>query len=313
MSRRALGACLLGFVLVSAVLGGWSWWRAWSAPLVEVVVRPAFSVHGVTSGTAVRVQGVVVGQVASIGLGEDAEGRLRPELRISLNPESMEDRGFADRLRSDRLGEEVARGLVARLITVSPASGLPQVELLWEPSAVPPAGLRPGEIPAVGGTLQQTYERLAEGFGEAARLDLSRIAEELESDLDRWMPASDPERAARLNGEWVAGSERLASAARAAAEGPALADAARACRSLREAVEAADGAVSPERLALLQVRLADASAALGSVAAALESSRGVMEGASADLSAAFRAVSEAALAWRAKARGLTTEPAPPQR
>jgi hypothetical protein len=38
-----------------------------------------------------------------------------------------------------------------------------------------------------------------------------------------------------------------------------------------------------------------------------------MEGASADLSAAFRGVSEAAKAWKAKARGLTTEPLPPGR
>ncbi len=313
MSRRALGGVLLGLASVVLVLSVWSWWRAWSAPLVSVIVRPEFSVQGVTSGTPVRVRGVAVGQVSSIGLHQDASGRLRPELLLSLDPESLEDRGFADRLREDKLSEEVARGLVARLVTVSPASGLLQVELLWEPGVAIPAGLSRGEIPATGGTLQQTYERLAAGFDEAARRDLSLIAAELEADLDRWLPSTDPARAEALNADWLSRSDRLAVAARDVAEGAALADAARACRELREAVEAADAAVSPEKLALLQVRLADASAALGSVAAALESSRGVMEGASADLSAAFRGVSEAAKAWKAKARGLTTEPLPPGR
>lgn len=313
MSRRTLGALLLGFAVTAVVLSVWSWWRAWSAPLVEVVLRPAFSVQGVTSGTPVRVNGVVVGHVSSVGLHRDGEGSVTPDLRLSLDPESLEDRGFADRLRGDRLQQEVARGLVGRLVTVSPASGMLQVELLWEAGRPPPAGLSRSEIPAVGGTLQETYERLAAGFDDVARRDLAALAAELEADLVRWEPLSDPRRAAELNAVWVAKSEALAAGARALAEGPGLTDAARACRSLREAVESADASVSPERVALLQARVADASAALGSFAAALDASRGVMEGASADLSSAFRALSEAAKSWRAKARGLTTEPLPPAR
>ncbi|MGA0133307.1 MAG: MlaD family protein [Opitutales bacterium] len=313
MSRRTLGGLLLGAVLAAAAASGWAWWRAWSAPIVSVLVRPDFSVQGVTSGTPVRVRGVVVGQVASIALREDATGRLRPELLLALDPDSLEDQGFAGRLRGDRLQEEVRRGLVARLVSVSPASGMLQVELLWEPGAVVTEGLGPGEVPATGGTLQQSYERLAIGFGEAARLDLMAIARELEEDLDRWIPASDPEFAAKLNADLVGRSEALAASARRVAEGPAVAEISRACLGLREAVESADDALSPRRIAVLQARLADASAALSSMAAALESSRGVMEGASAELSTAFRGVSEAARAWKSKARGLTTEPTPPER
>lgn len=313
MSRRTLGALLLGCVVTAGGLSVWGWWRAWSAPLVEAVLRPSFSVQGVTSGTPVRVNGVVVGHVSSVGLHRGADGRVTPDLRLSLDPESLEDRGFADRLRGDRLQEEVARGLVGRLVTVSPASGMLQVELLWETDRAPPAGLSRSEIPVTGGTLQQTYERLAAGFDDVARRDLAALAEELEADLDRWVPLSDPRRAVELNAEWVSKSERLAAGTRALAEGPGLTDAALACRRLREAVESADASVSPERIALLQVKLADASAALGSFAASLEASRGVMEGASADLSTAFRALSEAAKSWRAKARGLTTEPLPPAR
>lgn len=313
MSRRTLGALLLGFAATAFVVSGWTWWRAWSAPLVEVLLRPSFSVQGVTSGTPVRVNGVVVGQVASVGLHRDGEGRVRPELRLSLDPGSLEDRGFADRLRGDRLHEEVARGLVARLVTVNPASGLLQVELLWLEGHVPPSDLSRGEIPMTGGTLQQTYERLAAGFDDVSRRDLAALARELEADLDRWLPLSDPRRAAELNDVWVARSEQLASGSRALAEDPGFTEAALACRRLREAVESAQGSLSPGRVALLQARIADASAALRSFAASLEASRGLMEGASAELSAAFRALSESARSWRAKARDLTTEPLPPSR
>lgn len=313
MSRRTTGALLLGLALSGLFFSVWAWWRAWSAPLVEVVLRPPFSVQGVASGTPVRVNGVVVGQVASVGLHRDSEGRVTPDLRLSLDPDSLEDRGFADRLRGDRLHEEVARGLVGRLVTVSPASGMLQVELLWETGRAPRAGLAPSEIPATGGTLQQTYESLAAGFDDLARRDLAALAAELESDLGRWDSLADPRQAEELNAAWVAKSEALAAGARDLAEGPGLTDAASACRRLREAVESADASVSPERIALLQARLADASAALGSFAASLDASRGVMEGASSDLSAAFRALSEAAKSWRAKARDLTTEPLPPAR
>ena len=161
MSHRALGALLLATLVVATAGGAWAWWRAWSAPRVAVVLRPTYSVEGISTGTPVRVNGVVVGQVESLGLRPDAEGRLRPEVRLTIDPSDLEDRGFADRLRRDRLSEEVARGLRARLITVSPASGLLQVELLWEEPGPPPAGLASDEIPAAGGSKQRALERVA--------------------------------------------------------------------------------------------------------------------------------------------------------
>jgi len=79
MSRRALGGWMLVVLGVALLWAGFSWWRSWSAPLVPVVFRPSFSVEGIASGTPVRVQGVVVGQVSSIGLEPDDQGRLRPD------------------------------------------------------------------------------------------------------------------------------------------------------------------------------------------------------------------------------------------
>ena len=139
MSRRALGGLMLAVLVAGLLWSAFAWWRAWSAPLVTIVFRPSFSVEGVSTGTPVRVQGVAVGQVVSVGLDLDQDWRLRPLVSLSVDPAALEDRGFADRLRGDRLGEEVARGLRARLITVNPASGLRQVELSWAAAAPAPS------------------------------------------------------------------------------------------------------------------------------------------------------------------------------
>ena len=199
MSRRALGGVLLAVLGVALLWSAFSWWRAWSAPLVNVVFRPAFSVEGISSGTPVRVQGVTVGQVASIGLGADADGRLRPVVRLSLDPETLEDRGFADRLRGDRLRAEVAKGLRVRLVAVSPASGMLQVELIWDPSAPAVAGpLEADEIPPLDGNLRSKIADFVQQLESLAARDLVGLAAELERDLDGFHAATDPERAARL-------------------------------------------------------------------------------------------------------------------
>jgi hypothetical protein len=299
-------------VLGLAVLwSGFAWWHAWSAPLVRVVLRPAFSVEGISSGTPVRVLGVTVGQVASIGLEPDTAGLLRPLVNLSLDPAALEDRGFADRLRGDRLREEVAKGLRARLVAVSPASGLLQVELLWDPTAgPPPAGLRRDEVPPVGGNLQGKIEGFVQHLENLAEKDLVGLAAELERDLDGFHAATDPERAARFSEMLV---RRTGAVLAATGDGRLDEQSARlisACGRLREAVEKADRQLDDETLALLQVRLADAGAALAAFSASLEGSQARMNAASAEFAEVFRAVSAAARTWSKKAAGLTTEPRP---
>ena len=160
MNRRVLGGVLLTFFVLACTLSLWAWWRAWNAPLVRVVFRPAFSIQDISAGTPVRVQGVVVGQVSSVGLFVDGSQRLRPEVVLSLDLATLEDRGFADRLRGDRLTEAVQQGLRAHLVAVNPASGLLQVELFWDPADPVPAGLARNEIPASGVTTQRAIERV---------------------------------------------------------------------------------------------------------------------------------------------------------
>jgi hypothetical protein len=302
---------MLAVLGVAVLWSGYSWWRAWSAPLVTVVFRPAFSVEGISSGTPVRVQGVTVGQVSSIGLDADTEGRLRPVVRLSLDPETLEDRGFADRLRGDRLRAEVAKGLRARLVAVSPASGMLQVELIWDAAAsVPTEPLAADEIPPLSSHLQGKIADFVQQLQDLADKDLVGIAADLDRDLDGFHDATDPERAARFSAMIV---RRTGAVLEATGDGDLDAQSVRliaTCARLREAVEGVDRNLDDESLALLQVRLADAGAAMASFSASLEGSQARMNAASAEFSDAFRAVSAAARTWSKKAAGLTTEPRP---
>lgn len=302
---------MLAVLGVAVLWSGYAWWRAWSAPLIPVVFRPSFSVEGISSGTPVRVQGVTVGQVTSVGLDADAEGRLRPVVRLSLDPETLEDRGFADRLRGDRLRAEVAKGLRARLVAVSPASGMLQVELIWDASApAPQEPLAADEIPPLGTHLQSRIAGFVQQLEDLAEKDLVGLAAELERDLDGFHDATDPERAARFSAMLV---RRTGAVLEATGDGKLDAQSARliaSCARLREAVEQADRKLDDETLALLQVRLADAGAALASFSASLEGSQTRLNAASAEFSELFRAVSAAARTWSKKAAGLTTEPRP---
>ena len=310
MSRRALGGVLLALLVLTCGLALWSWWRAWNAPLVRVVFRPSFSVHGISTGTPVRVQGVVVGQVSAIGLFIDAEQRLRPEVILSLDPDTLEDRGFADRLRGARLQEEVERGLRAHLVAVSPASGMLQVELFWDAQDPVPVQLDRDEIPASGVTTQRAIERVVNELERATNRDLALIAQELEVSLDHFYAKTDPAHAAAFSARLEASTSGFAEVTSAENLGAKARRLTESCAALRAAAEAADRRLDGETIGQLQVRLADARAALESFTVSMEGSEAKMNGAAAEVADLFKAVSEAARTWTKKARGLTTEPQP---
>jgi hypothetical protein len=278
--------------------------------LVRVLFRPAFSVYGISTGTPVRVQGVVVGQVSAIGLFIDAEQRLRPEVVLSLDPDTLEDRGFADRLRGERLQEEVQRGLRAHLVAVSPASGMLQVELFWDAQDPLPTELARDEIPASGFTRQRAIERVVKELERATSRDLGLIAQELEANLDKYYTDTNPDRAAAFSARLEASTAAFAEATSDENLGAKARRLTESCAALRAAAADADRRLDGETIGQLQVRLADARAALESFTASMEGSEAKLSGTAAEVADLFKAVSEAARTWTKKARGLTTEPQP---
>ncbi len=310
MNKKTLGTILITVLIVTTLVSSWLWWRAWSAPLVDVFFRPGFSIHGIAVGTPVRVQGVVVGQVSSIGLSSDSEARLRPQVNLSLNPEVLDNRGFAERLRGKHLQEEVVQGLRVHLVVVSPASGLLQVELFWAKNDPLPAGLAENEIPATGQTMQRAMERLVKELNRATQRDLEKIAQDLEKDLDHYFPKSDPAFASAYSAKLVAMSESLVTATNPENFGPKLARITDACAALRSDAETMNEDFSPENLIMLQVHLADATAALDSFAASLEGSQTKINASAEEITALFQLISRGARDWKEKTEAFGREPRP---
>ncbi len=311
MNRRVVGGVLLSVIIISVSVSSWLWWKAWSAPLINVVIHPNYTVHGIVVGAPVRMQGIVIGQVSAIGLTPDANGQLRPELSLSLNPETMANRGFADRLRSQHLQEEVARGLRVHLVALSLASSQLQVELFWDPNAELPTGLAANEIPAVGAGTRQTMERWMRELTRIADLDLEKIAKELDQDLDYYYPKSDPVFAAELSTRWVNHSAAVVDATDPDTLTEPLHRVAKACADLRIMTAAANKDFDLEGIAKMRKSLAEATAAMDSFTASLENSQGKLSSASTEMSDLFKAVSKGAREWRRKTQALSTEPTPP--
>jgi paraquat-inducible protein B len=310
MNKKTLGTILVTGLMVATLVSSWLWWRAWSAPLVDVFFRPMFSIHGISVGTPVRVKGVIVGQVSSIGLSVDHEAKLRPQVNLSLNPEVLDNRGFAERLRGKNLQEEVAQGLRVHLVVVSPASGLLQVELFWAENDPVPSNLAANEIPATGQTMQRAMERLVKELNRATQRDLEKIAQDLEKDLDHYFPKSDPAFVSAFSAKLVAASESLATATNPENFGLKLNRIAEACAALRSDTENMNKDFSPENLIILQVHLADATAALDSFTASLEGSQSKINASAEEITALFQLISRGARDWKEKTEAFGREPRP---
>ena len=310
MNKKTIGTLLVTVLIVTTIVSSWLWWRAWSAPLVDVFFRPSFSVHGLGVGTPVRVKGVVVGQVSSIGLSLDNEAKLRPQVNLSLNPEVLDNRGFAERLRGKNLQDEVAQGLRVHLVVVSPSSGLLQVELFWAEKNPMPPGLEPNEIPATGQTMQRTMERLVKELNRATQRDLEKIAQDLEKDLDYYFPKSDPAFASAFSAKLIAKSESLATATAPESLGPKLTRIAEACAALRSDTENMNKEFSSENLIILQAHLSDTTAALESFTASLEGSQSKINASAEEITALFQLISRGARDWKEKTEAFGREPRP---
>lgn len=132
--------------------------RASHLSQARYVVRPELSVQDVSIGSVVRLNGVVVGHVARISFWSDpVTGRLRPELVLALD--ASLDASVRD------LGARVADGLRVQFISVNPASGLLETDLVWSPgSPCLRATADADELPWQASPQQQALARAVEAM-----------------------------------------------------------------------------------------------------------------------------------------------------
>lgn len=308
MNRRHVGITLLVLLVGTLSVSAWWWWRTWSAPLVEVVFRPPFSIQGIAEGSSVRLKGVLVGQVSTIGLSLDDQGEARPEVTLSLNLEDMVDRGLAQRLQSRNIKDEVVAGLRAQLVATSPASGLLQVELYWDETDPLPSSLRPNEIPATGITLQRVTERIVKELGRLNQRDLGLVAHDLDQSLSIFYEKTDPALATEFSNKIVLKTNQILQATEESQLEEKMHRLASACANLRRVCDKANQQWSPQALVELHQTVQEAQASLEGLAMSLENSQVKLSESVSEVSQILQAVSKVAKEWTAKTRGLTTEP-----
>ena len=228
---------LAGLAVSLGAIGGWAAWASLS-PRARYLVRPEQPVFGITVGSPVRVQGVVVGEVAAVRLWQSAPGGpFRPELALSID---------LRRYPAARdLAAAVPEGLRVEFLPVNPASGFLEVDLVWRPgSPIARATGDPEELPTL----------------PASPSAVSRVARFLLAVAD-----GDPARAAaELGARLAAAEESLADSSGLASR---AAESARGLRALAEELERGAGA---DALALSQSRLAEARERLRSAGPALD-------------------------------------------
>ncbi len=308
MNQRRVGISLLVLLLGTLSVSAWWWWRTWSAPLVEVVFRPPFSIHGIAEGSPVRLKGILVGQVSTIGLSLDEQGEARPEVTLSLNLESMVDHELVLRLQQKNLKDEVAAGLRAQLVAVSPASGLLQVELYWDETDPLPPSLKPNEIPATGVTLQRATERIVKELGRLNQRDLGLVARDLDQSLSTIFEKTDPAMAAEFSHKMVLKTNQILRATEESRLEEKMHRLASACADLRRACDRANQHWDPQALVDLHQSVQEAQTSLEGLAMSLESSQVKLSESVSEVSQILQAVSKVAKEWKAKTRSLTTEP-----
>lgn len=171
--RRHVGLAVLLAAVLSASLLVLVLVRSVWTPQARYVVRPEISVHGVTVGSPVRFNGVVVGRVARVGLWSDpGDGRVRPEIVLSLDASVDAQLG--------NLGQRVADGLRVGFIPVNPASGFLEADLVWAPgSPCWRATNEPNELPWQPSAQQQALTRAIAAIRPLANSDLRPKVESL--------------------------------------------------------------------------------------------------------------------------------------
>jgi len=186
-----IGLAILAGVFV-AIIAAWTlWWRFTNEPRVHLMLFFRSSVHGVDIGSPVKISGVKVGQIESLGVrvplkkGDDYYAAVR----VVMDGDLLASKGLPRELEDPAyLKDEIRRGLRGRLQLISAMTGDMYLELEYQPKE--PAVLvaneseRIAEVPALDDPLSTGIIGVTHRLAELDRTDFPRIGEEISRRLD---------------------------------------------------------------------------------------------------------------------------------
>lgn len=239
-----LGLAILIGILSLVSAGGWVWWRCTDAKRVHLTLFFDNSVHGISVGTPVKILGVRVGQVESLGvrLPSHLEPKYYAEVKLVLDGDVLASKGLPRNMdRAPVLRDEIARGLFGRLRLLSPMSGTMYVELdydVGDPSILiadpdeTVAEVPTRRDPLADGILDATHK-----MAEIGTMNLVAMEQELRDRLDRIHAAVDPAFFESMNTMAIDRLERTRAGLESASLKASLADVNRRSADLRGALE----------------------------------------------------------------------------
>lgn len=216
--RRRDPVARLGFwisfgVFIAVALAWWTWWKATNEDRVRLTLYFSSTVHGLDEGAPVKIQGVPVGQVESLGVRipppsdskkkhvafprRDASPGYYAEVHVVLDSALLEEKGLPRRLDDpEPLKAEIARGLRGRIRILSPMSGRRYLELEYSPRDKPLFVASPGEnvaeVPTLDDPLALGLVAFSQKLAELEKRDFSAIEAEINQRLDAIAVAADP-------------------------------------------------------------------------------------------------------------------------
>lgn len=199
-------------IFIAVALAWWTWWKATNEDRVRLTLYFSNTVHGLDVGAPVKIQGVPVGQVESLGVRIPVPVGLKKnafrapipsdsgyyaEVRVVLDSALLESKGLPRRLDDPApLKVEIDRGLRGRIRILSPMAGRRYVELEYSPRDKPVFVSSPregiAEVPALDDPLALGLVAFSQKLAELEKRDFSAIEAEINQRLDAIADAADP-------------------------------------------------------------------------------------------------------------------------
>ncbi|MDR1497717.1 MAG: MlaD family protein [Puniceicoccales bacterium] len=200
---RLIVFALSALTLALAVL---YWNNTASSPSKSFILFFSSSIENLSVGSPVKMGGVSIGRVASIGLRSphDTQTAFHVAVNVKIAPDRFAPHDTPAPDTSSWLNREIKHGLCAKLALLSPSTGTYYIELGYEPNTPHPLVSSPterlNEIPVVNRKLSnkeiRTYADWLTLFSEK---DFDKLKVEWDSTLDNFLEPLAPERINAFN------------------------------------------------------------------------------------------------------------------